>query len=271
MPKIRPFLKWAGGKFKLTEDINALLPSGKRTLIEPFVGSGAVFLNTDFQHYVLSDINNDLITLYQTLKDSPDTFISDVKHYFSGRYNNEKRYYSLRDKFNQSTDHYERSVILIAINRHCYNGLMRYNLSGAINVPFGRYKSPYFPEDELYAFAEKSKKARFVCQDFSKTMNQARNNSCVYADPPYVPLTPTANFTSYSAAGFNQRDQERLVQCAWDKAKSGIPVLISNHDTPYTKKLYKGAKRRYIDVSRSISSKITERKRVREVLALFSE
>ena len=269
MNKIRPFLKWAGGKYELVEKIASLLPQDKKTLIEPFVGSGVVFLNTNYQHYILNDINCDLITLYKILKDKPDTYIDDVKPFFSGKYNDEKKYYQLREKFNKSQDPYERSVLFLVLNRHCYNGLTRYNNSHQFNVPFGKYKSPYFPQDELYAFSEKSVRARFTCQDFQKAMSQARSSSAIYCDPPYVPLSASAKFTSYSAGGFDLTDQERLVEMAWKKTASGVPVLISNHDTTYTKKIYKSTKREYLDVRRSISSKATERKRVREVLALF--
>ena len=269
MVKIRPFLKWAGGKYDLIEDIVALLPSNKRTLIEPFVGSGVVFLNTHYKHYILNDINPDLITLYQILKDRPSEYIQDVKIFFSGQYNTEKKYYQIRKQFNSSQDAYERSLLFLVLNRHCYNGLTRYNQNKEFNVPFGRYKSPYFPEDELFAFSEKAKKARFICQDFEKAMKQARNNSTCYCDPPYVPLSETASFTNYSGDGFDLNEQERLAKVAERMSLSGIPVLISNHATPYTKKLYTKAECQYLNVRRSISSKITDRKKVKEVLAMY--
>jgi DNA adenine methylase len=271
MAKMRPFLKWAGGKFKLVDDIVSMLPGNKRTLIEPFLGSGAVFLNTEgYKHYILNDVNCDLITLYKTLQAKGKTFIDDVAPFFSGQFNNEQSYYQMRDQFNASKDPYERSLLLIFLNRHCYNGLMRYNKSRhEFNVPFGRYSRPYYPEDELHAFYEKSSKARFVCEDFQKVMCRARSQSEIYADPPYFPLSDTAKFTSYSADGFDLSDQQRLADTARKMASSGVSVLISNHDTPGTKKLYKGAKRKYIYVRRSISSKATERNKVREVLALF--
>ena len=269
MVKIRPFLKWAGGKYELIEDIIALLPTYKRTLIEPFVGSGVVFLNTDYKHYILNDINPDVINLYKVLKERPQDYVGDVKAFFSGKYNNEKKYYQIRKKFNLSKDIYERSVLFLVLNRHCYNGLTRYNLNNEFNVPFGRYKSPYFPEDELHAFSEKAKKARFICQDFESAMKQARKNSVIYCDPPYVALSKTASFTNYSGNSFSLSDQERLVRISEELSLSGVPVLISNHDTPYTKNLYNNAECHYLNVRRSISSKVTDRNKVIEVLAMY--
>ncbi len=145
VPRIRPFLKWPGGKFRLMDKILACLPKGAQ-LIEPFVGSGAVFLNTDYDKYLLNDANADLINLYQFLKTEGLAFINLCKHYFQKKYNTEKHYYQLRAKFNTSNDIMEKSILFLYLNRHGYNGLCRYNKRQKYyNVHFGRYIMPYFP------------------------------------------------------------------------------------------------------------------------------
>ncbi len=128
-------------------------------MIEPFVGAGSVFLNTEFESYILADINNDLINLYNIVKLRTDDFVRDARVLFTGDFNHSELFYQLRQEFNASTDAYRRALLFLYLNRHCYNGLCRYNLSGEFNVPFGRYKKPYFPEAELYWFAEKSQNA----------------------------------------------------------------------------------------------------------------
>ena len=164
--KTRAFLKWAGGKYSLTEQIHALLPDAER-LMEPFVGAGSVFLNSDFEYYYLNDINPDLIRLYKNLKRKPQQYIHDARRFFDRKNNLDTAYYALREEFNQSSDEYHRSLLFLYLNRHGYNGLCRYNRSGGFNVPFGRYVKPYFPEYELEVFAQKAKKATFTCMPFS--------------------------------------------------------------------------------------------------------
>ena len=269
--KHRAFLKWAGGKYSLVEQINAHLPEAKK-LIEPFVGAGSVFLNSNYQHYVLNDINPDLINLYNLLKKQPDPFIGDLRAYFSAEHNCEKSYYALREEFNQTTDEYYRALLFVYLNRHGYNGLCRYSLSGRFNVPFGRYKRPYFPEKEMFIFAEKSQRARFTCLPFGKVFQHARKGSVIYCDPPYAPISKTALFTSYAAKQFSLSCQHKLATLAQRAAfKRNIPVLISNHDLPLTRQMYQGAQITTLNVKRSISQKGSNRKPVRELLALFKD
>lgn len=265
--KNRAFLKWAGGKFKLTEQINARLPEGKR-LIEPFVGAGSVFLNSDFDEYLLNDINPDLIEMYKIIKRKPEQFINDAKHYFQDKYNNEGTYYKIRDQFNNSSDVYLRSLLFLYMNRFGYNGLCRYNQSGGFNVPFGRYKKPYFPEKELLFFAQKAKKATFVCKPYEKLFSYLRDSDVLYCDPPYVPLSSSASFTSYASQGFSLDDQANLAKLA---RQSKCAILISNHDTTLTQELYHGAICDTIQVSRTISSKASNRAPVAEIFALFPQ
>ncbi|AEF04746.1 DNA adenine methylase Dam [Alteromonas sp. 76-1] len=267
--KNRAFLKWAGGKYSLVEHIQARLPQANK-LIEPFVGAGSVFLNTQYKRYLLNDINPDLINLYNFLKVQPDAIIHDARSFFNGERNDEKMYYALREEFNATEDEYYRAILFLYLNRHGYNGLCRYSLAGRFNVPFGRYKKPYFPEHEMFVFAEKAQKATFTCLPFEKVFTRARRGNVIYCDPPYAPISKTAAFTSYAARSFGQDAQEKLAELAMRSAKKrGIPVLVSNHDLPLTRSLYKGADFSMLSVKRSISQNGATRKPVDEILAYF--
>ena len=269
MKKTRAFLKWAGGKYSLIDPIQQVLPEGK-VLVEPFVGAGSVFLNTNYDEYVLADINSDLIDLYNFLKLSPEQFIQIARSLFSEKNNQRQRYFELRDEFNLELSGEWRAALFLYLNRHGYNGLCRYNKKGGFNVPFGKYKKPYFPEAELYFFAEKAQKATFLCQSFTETFASLTSDSVVYCDPPYVPLTSSANFTSYAAKGFSEAEQRHLaelaLQVSYDKQ---IPVLISNHATELTYDLYQHAKLHELQVKRTISRSGSGRQKVAELIAFY--
>ncbi len=267
----RPFLKWAGGKFAIRERVIKKLPKGRR-LIEPFVGSGAVFLNTDYDEYLLGDTNADLITLFTQLQQHGETFIEACRELFIPENNAQDRYYDLRDEFNHCHTPERRAVLFVYLNRHGYNGLCRYNRSGGFNAPFGRYaRHPYFPEREMHRFAVKAARARFVCADFQETLRQARPGDVVYGDPPYVPLSASANFTAYSAGGFGKDKQFGLAIRARELAEQGVPVLLSNHDTEFTREVYAGAKIQKFKVRRSISCNGAKRGKANELLAIFEQ
>ncbi|MGO3413496.1 MAG: adenine-specific DNA-methyltransferase [Kluyvera intermedia] len=269
MKKNRAFLKWAGGKYPLLDDIRHHLPDGD-CLVEPFVGAGSVFLNTDFSRYILADINSDLIELYKIVKTRADEYIEQARVMFVPETNNAESYYLLREEFNRSSDLFRRAVLFLYLNRHGYNGLCRYNLRGEFNVPFGRYKKPYFPEAELRHFAVKAQYAEFYCESYEACMTRADARSVVYCDPPYAPLTATANFTAYHTNSFSLEQQAFLAQKAEELVSQRIPVLISNHRTPMTLDWYKNAAETYtVKVRRSISRNGGTRKKVEELLALY--
>lgn len=169
---IRPFLKWAGGKFQIINKIRASLPKGSR-LIEPFVGSGAVFLNTNYDKFILADINADLINLFEHLRFEKHNFIHFCKQFFGDEFNKKTTFLSLRSEFNSTTDYHLKAALFLYLNRHSFNGLMRYNSSGKFNTAFGDYKKPYFPENEMLAFIQKAGKAEFKCADYSLIMGEA--------------------------------------------------------------------------------------------------
>ena len=269
--KSRPFLKWAGGKYRLTDEINRLLPKRKQCLVEPFVGAGAVFLNSYFERYILADINPDLIHLFNIVKQDVEGYIQACKPvFFHPDANTESYYYTKRQEFNQSTDVFQRAVLFLYLNRFGFNGLCRYNSKNEFNVPFGAYKTHYFPEEELRFFAAKAQSAVFICADFQQTFQMADEDCVIYCDPPYAPISQDSNFTNYSGNEFSIAHQRDLANLAKDTIKQrNIQVVISNHDTPFTREIYQGAKIRRLKVQRSISQASHKRIKVRELIAIF--
>lgn len=270
----KPFLKWPGGKMRLIEFLIAHLPQ-KPILVEPFVGAGALFANTTHRPVFINDINQDLINLYKQIKKSHSKFITHSQLFFQPSFNQKKTYYQLRDQFNSTTDPWLRAILFLYLNRHGYNGLCRYNLKGGYNVPFGEYKAPYFPLKEIRFFARRLKAAKISTLHFVDFLNRLTKhpdvkNMVVYCDPPYVPLSQTANFTGYAACKFTQQDQEMLADCAVELTKRGAKVMLSNHDTPMTRHLYKNAKIQTVQVQRAISCQGDSRVMVSELLAIYS-
>ena len=244
---------------------------GKR-LIEPFVGSGAVFLNTNYDTYLLGDANPDLIGLYRQLLEEGTPFISYCRGFFDDRNNTGETYYAYRDEFNETRDTRRKSALFLYLNRHGYNGLCRYNGKGGFNTPFGRYDKPYFPEKELLAFVQRGRITTLLQARFDESMARAQPGDAVYCDPPYVPLSETAHFTDYHTAGFSWDDQVRLANFACELAGNRIQVVISNHDTRQTRELYAGrnAKISRFKVRRNISCDGKNRREAGELLAVFN-
>ncbi len=264
----KPFLKWAGGKFKIIDKILAELPTGKR-LIEPFVGSGAVFLNAPFDKFLLADTNEDLVNLFTFIQQEGQAFADYASTLFIPENNQAEVFYELRTEFNSTEDSKRKAALFIYLNRHCFNGLYRCNSKGGFNVPFGRYAKPAFPYAEVMNFYAKSQHAEFVSQSFITSMDMAKAGDVVYCDPPYAPLSPTANFSDYTAAGFSQEQQQQLANKAQELSQRGVSVVISNHDTPFTREIYQGASIIEFDVQRFISSKANQRNKAPELVACF--
>ncbi|MCX8519484.1 MAG: Dam family site-specific DNA-(adenine-N6)-methyltransferase [Methylophilaceae bacterium] len=266
---MKPFLKWAGGKYRLVELIKKNLPTGNR-LIEPFVGSGALFLNTEYSENLLADSNPDLITLFKIIQKEGQGFISYCQELFVPENNTELAFYQFREEFNNTNDLRRKAALFVYLNRHCFNGLCRYNSKGVFNVPYGRYAKPRLPEEEMYYFYEKSQHAVFEVANFITTMEKAKSGDVVYCDPPYVPLSATSSFTSYSKGSFGLDEQNALADMAKKLQKKGITVVISNHDTVFTNEVYRSAKIITFDVQRFISSDTKNRNAVGELVAVFA-
>lgn len=268
--RTKPILKWPGGKHRLAPAIAEALGGGKR-LVEPFVGSGAVFLNTAFPSYLLCDANADLISLYRAIAANAEDFIRECRALFADG-NDREVYARRRERFNALPDCGEKAALFLYLNRFGYNGLVRYNAKNRFNVPFGRYKRPYFPEAEMRAFADKIAKSdvAFRAADFRETMTLVREGDAVYCDPPYFPLSSTANFTAYSGASFGGDEQRELAALVAAAAARGIRCVVSNHDLPAVRALYAGAKQFIpLRVRRSISCNAAARGEAAELLIVF--
>ncbi|EHQ6022770.1 Dam family site-specific DNA-(adenine-N6)-methyltransferase [Salmonella enterica] len=265
----RPFLKWAGGKYSLLPELDRLIPAGKR-LIEPFVGGGSVFLNSDkHERFLLADVNADLINLYQMLAVAPDSVIAEAIKAFR-HLNDAENYTAIREAFNAwQLNATERAAAFLYLNRHCFNGLMRYNLDGFFNVGWGKYKAPYFPEKELMAFRKKSSACVFMNAGFERTLRLAGDGDVVYCDPPYEPMPGTAGFTSYASGGFSWDSQVALAESCVAAHQRGAKVFISNSTAPRVIELYEqhGFTLHRVNARRSISSKGSTRETANDIVA----
>ena len=268
MLRTKPFLKWAGNKFRCIDTLLAALPKANR-LVEPFTGSGAVFMNAHYESYLLAERNKDLITLFQHVQQEGLSFIEYCAQFFSNNNNCSKNYYQLREEFNFCQEPRKRAALFLYLNRHGYNGLCRYNQKGFYNVPFGLYKKPYFPHTEMLNFHKKSQRVVFIQSDFRETFTLAKPGDIIYCDPPYVPLSASAYFSSYTAKVFSENDQIELAQLAKHSASKGIPVLISNHDTPFTRYHYQPGEIISFPVNRYISCHALKRHPAQELIAIF--
>lgn len=263
---IRSPIKWVGGKARVMPQLLEHLPKAD-CLIEPFVGSGTVFMNTDYQRYILCDSNRALINFFFALRDDTERLIAIAKNLFRNG-NNEDSYYEERKMFNHmSWDCKDASgwisrwaASFLYLNRHCFNGLYRTNADGGFNVPFGRYKQPYFPEAEMRLFAEKARdtQALFLCSDFCSSIPYTAKNrpdSVIYCDPPYIPSSKTANFTAYGKP-FTLDDHRALVATLLDAHRQyGARAVISNSDTAETHNIYSDFNLHAFSVRRSVSAK----------------
>lgn len=257
-------LKWAGSKARIMDTLREHLPAGQR-LVEPFAGSCSVMLNTDYPAYLVADINPDLINLYQVICEDTRDFLDTARLLFSTA-NTAEDYYHLRQSFNRDKSNRTQSAAMfLYLNRHGYNGLCRYNKQGIFNVPYGKYTSPYFPEQEIHFFAEKAKRATFLCCDFEETLALVCPDDVVYCDPPYYPASDTANFTQYHTQGFDKFDQYRLVTAAGKAARDGAQVVVSNSHIAHDVGLYAGFEVNHISAPRAISGN-GNRGRVGEII-----
>jgi len=270
----KPLLKWAGNKYRVLPHLIPHIGYPKR-YCEPFGGSLAVALNTQAEQYILNDVNKDLVAIYQNLVNpNDDNFIKYCEELFTPENNTKEAYLELREHFNQATDTTDRARLFIYLNRHCFNGLSRYNSKGGFNVPFGKYDKPTCPSEEMMNFRMyflSKQLVRFTSLSFEdpSLYEDLEAGDVIYFDPPYVPASDTANFTSYATDGFTSDQQVQLAQLAEALAAKGIRVIISNHDVSITRELYKNATIYPIQVTRTIAAKGGSRKKASELIAVY--
>ena len=294
--QVKPFLKWAGGKGQLIDQIAPYLPSafgkGKiKKYFEPFLGGGALFFwlaeQYEFEIAYLYEINPAVNICYQVIKKDIKNLVKELnqlesEYLSSSEKAREKFFYEKREEFNRFLRRkavnslVRRTALLIFLNKTCFNGLYRVNSKGEFNVPFGRYKNPAIcNEDNLYAVNELLQKTEIVCGDFALCLENADNESFVYFDPPYRPISATASFTSYSKDTFDDAEQKRLRKVFGDLDKNDACVMLSNSDPKnidpqdnFFDDLYRGYHIERLTATRLINCNAERRGVITEILVM---
>lgn len=265
-----PVLKWVGGKRQLMDEIVPLLPKSYTTYYEPFIGGGAVLFELQPDKAVINDVNGELINLYNTIKDDVELLIEDLrKHENTSEY-----FYKIRE-LDRNKEEYdiltnvEKASRVIYLNKTCFNGLFRVNKAGEFNSPYGKYKNPNIVDEvTLRAVSKYFNRAniKIINGDFEECLKGVRKGSFVYLDPPYDPVSSSANFTGYDKGGFNRDEQIRLKKICDKLNKRGVKFLLSNSSTEFIKDLYKEYDIKIVKAKRAINSNGNSRGEVDEVL-----
>lgn len=263
----RPFIKWAGGKGQLVDELLARISASFATYYEPFIGGGALFFSLCPKQAVLFDVNEQLVNTYCVVRDRPEELITDLsQHVYEKDY-----YYQMRD-VDRSADFATWSAVrkasrFIYLNRTCFNGLYRVNSKGFFNVPFGRYTNPKIVDaGNIRKCSEILQPVEISVSDFSSVGERAQANDFVYFDPPYVPLSRTASFTSFSAGGFSWEDQERLRNLCGQLHEKGVKFMLSNSLTDKILNLYQSFHYHVVTAQRAINSAGDKRGKVNEII-----
>lgn len=288
---IKPFLKWAGGKGQLLNKIRPLYPQGLgnqiNKYIEPFIGGGAVFFDIissyKLDKYIINDINKELINTYKAIQQDIHSlleYLSKITSYYKKLSTEERNlfYYDIRNKYNSillnSCINVEKAALFIFLNKTCFNGLYRVNRNNQFNVPAGKYKDPaIYDKENLLNISQILQKVEILWGDFATTNNYIDNNTFIYIDPPYRPLTKTSSFTNYSTYIFDDKEQIRLSSFINDIDKKGAYILSSNSDPKNTSEndlffdeLYSSKKIIRIEATRAINSNPLKRGKINELL-----
>ena len=288
---VKPFLKWAGGKNQLLNEIEKYYPfeNGIKKYAEPFVGGGAVLFDIldkyDLEEIYINDINEELINTYIMIREHIDELIQKLfimqDEFIPIENSDRKMYYGKkREKFNflklnnSIEDDIEKAAIMIFLNKTCFNGLYRVNKKGFFNVPMGDYKNPMIcDEDNLRLVSEKLNSIKIESGDYRKSEKFIDKNTFVYIDPPYRPLTRNSGFTAYSQTNFDDKQQIRLSEFINFISKNGAKFLLSNSDPKnidekddFFDNIYSKYKIRRVEATRMINSKASARGKIKELL-----
>lgn len=290
--KVKPFLKWAGGKGQLLSEIEKYYPfaDGKVTkYAEPFVGGGAVLFDIlseyDLKEVYISDINAELTNTYCIIRDDIDSLV-EILYAMQSEFipldtDNRKTYYTeKRERFNDlkingdESINIEKAALMIFLNKTCFNGLYRVNKKGRFNVPMGSYKNPMIcDENNLRAVSEKLQDVTIVCGDYRKSASFIDKNTFVYFDPPYRPITDTASFTAYTENLFNDEEQIELADFVELMHSKGAKVVVSNSDPKnsnteddFFDNIYSSCKIKRVEANRMINCNSEARGKVKELL-----
>jgi DNA adenine methylase len=262
-------IKWAGGKKQLLEQFKEFFPKKIEQYFEPFVGGGSVafFLlqgHPEIKKIYLSDINEELITTYNAVKNNIDELIKLLKEY---KLKHDKEfYYKIRGLDVKKLTPVQIATRFIYLNRTCFNGLYRVNSNGGFNVPIGSYKNPNIcNEEELREISEMLQKDDIKVASFDKAVDEAKSGDFIYFDPPYYPLNKSS-FTKYAKSDFLEKEQEKLAEVFRELDKKGCKVMLSNSDSEFIKDLYKDFNIHFVQATRMINCDASKRGKINEVV-----
>jgi len=275
LPEAQPFLKWAGGKSQLLRQFDQFFPPSIPAYCEPFVGGGAVFFHLRARFPQMSaeirDNNPDLINCYVAVRDRVRQLMTSLdEHLRQFRETGEQYYYLVRGR-HHLTDSVERAARMIFLNKTCYNGLWRVNARGEFNVPIGSYrpeKVSLYDQANLLAASRALQGVDLAVADFRETLGGVTRGIFVYVDPPYFPISATANFTSYTKEEFGKAAQEELAALFADASRRGVQLMLSNSDTPFIRDLYKVFNLFTVKARRAVNCDGTKRGQISEVIVL---
>ena len=271
--KPKPFVKWVGGKRQLLVQFRRLnlYPPEKFDVktgryFEPFVGGGAVFFDLLPEKGFLSDLNKELVTTYNVIKNDVENLIKTLK-----KHKIDKEYFlKIRAQDPNSLNDLAVASRFIFLNRTCFNGMYRVNSKGGFNVPFGKYENPLICDEVNLRKVSKSLKGiEIKHQDYKEVLKKAKKGDFVYFDPPYYPVSKTASITSYTKESFLDKEQIELRDTFLELNKRGCFVMLSNSDTPFINKIYsgfKGIRITKVEAGRAINSNASGRGKITEVL-----
>ncbi|HEY8429522.1 MAG TPA: Dam family site-specific DNA-(adenine-N6)-methyltransferase [Sandaracinaceae bacterium] len=261
-------MKWVGGKGRLLSQLLPLLPPGVDRMrhVEPFAGGAAMFFARRPRRALLCDINPALVHTYTMVRDRVDEVAAHLAE-LAARHD-QAHYYRVRERYNRGIDDGPaRAAMFIYLNKTCFNGLHRVNRKGEFNVPAGRYVNPRILDEEgLRAASAQLAYAEIRCEPFEALLAQARPGDFIYFDPPYEPVSRTANFTSYAQDGFSQEDQVRLAQVFAELTRRGCRCMLSNSDVPFIRDLYRDYRIDTVVAPRAVNCDVRGRGLVSEVV-----
>ena len=251
--KTKPFLKWAGGKTQILEELKQYIPTYFNRYLEPFIGGGALFFYLKPKNAILSDSNVELINAYNIVKSYPLELIDILKKHK----NNEIYYYKIRSLEPDKLGEIERAARFIYLNKTCFNGLNRVNKKGEFNVPFGHYKNPKIVDEERLLEASKAlQNAKIISGDYKAVLRRyAQEKDFIYLDPPYHPVGGYSDFQRYTKEFFYEEDHIELRNEFNRLVKIGARVLLTNSNTPFVNGLFSGHDKKVLQTKRLISSK----------------
>lgn len=267
---IKPFIKWAGGKRQLLDQLAPMFPKEIKNYYEPFLGGGAVFFSLQPSIAHLNDLNSELIITYKIIKTDVDELIEELKSYdINKEFFYEIRAWDRNKEEYQNLSDIKKSARFIYLNKTCFNGIYRVNSKNEFNVPYADYKHPDIVDEETLHDVSKflnSIEVEFTSRDFREVLKSVEKGSFVYLDPPYEPISPTESFTTYTKNGFTRKDQTELKECCDELHKNGVLFMLSNSSAPFIIDLYKDYDINYVSAKRAINSKGDKRGAVKEVI-----